>query len=130
MVGARDKIRREDDNLNIDLSIAHLFFCGTSDNGCVNGWELGPALDRCRKVGVGNESDNPYQTGRFDVKGFLLLCAFLAGGVRNYFLIARKQLVGEALLLEEWLFSLIFSGIKSAYRDPQPSKRRAFMQLR
>lgn len=50
-------------NLNLredlDLSEAHLFFCGT-DHGCSSGWKIEPALKRCKEVGVGLERDFPY----------------------------------------------------------------------
>lgn len=59
---SRVRIDREDPHYNIELSKAHLFFCGTT-NGCQDGWTPANALKRCREHGVGKESDFRY-TGK------------------------------------------------------------------
>lgn len=59
---ARHRIERKDASLAIDLSEAHLFFCGCG-RCCDDGWDFEPALTFCRDNGVGNEADFPY-TGR------------------------------------------------------------------
>lgn len=45
--------------LDIDLSEAHLFFCGCG-NCCGTGWNFPPALDFCKNTGVARDSDFPY----------------------------------------------------------------------
>ena len=48
--------------LSIDLSEAHLFYCGCG-NCCVPGWNFPPALDFCKNTGVGLEASFPYTPG-------------------------------------------------------------------
>jgi C1A family cysteine protease len=63
---ARYRIKLQDVNHPIDLSEAHLFFCGGPPDGCEAGWNPGDALKFCRDYGVAAESDFPYrpqQTG-------------------------------------------------------------------
>jgi hypothetical protein len=48
--------------LNIDLSEAHLFYCGCG-NCCGTGWNLVAALNFCKATGVGKEADFPYTPG-------------------------------------------------------------------
>lgn len=43
----------------LDLSEAHLFFCGCSEC-CEEGWDFPSALEHARMVGIGLESDMPY----------------------------------------------------------------------
>jgi C1A family cysteine protease len=57
---SRAKIHRQDAHYEIELSKAHLFFCGVQ-NGCENGWTPGLALKRCRDRGVGREANFRYQ---------------------------------------------------------------------
>jgi C1A family cysteine protease len=57
---SRAKIQNEEPFLSLDLSKAHLFFCGT-ENGCEAGWSPGHALKFCRESGIGLEKDLPYQ---------------------------------------------------------------------
>jgi C1A family cysteine protease len=64
---SRIRIKRQDASYDIDLSEAHLFFCGTK-NGGEDGWQIGSALERCRDVGVGLESDFPYSAKQPECK--------------------------------------------------------------
>ena len=68
VLGSRIKIGRADAKFDIDLSVAHLFFCGAGDNACEDGWQIGQALNRSRKYGVGKESDFPYQDRQIKCK--------------------------------------------------------------
>lgn len=45
---------------DLDLSEAHLFFCGTT-NACGLGWIYTKALEQAKRAGVGLESDFPYE---------------------------------------------------------------------
>ncbi|WP_082494437.1 MULTISPECIES: C1 family peptidase [unclassified Methylobacterium] len=47
---------------SIDLSEAHLFYCG-APNSCDQGWFYTKALDYAKKHGIGQESDFPYTPG-------------------------------------------------------------------
>lgn len=57
---ARLKIKMQDPYLSIDLSEAHLFFCGGPNDGCEAGWHPAEALKFCRDNGVCAERDFPY----------------------------------------------------------------------
>ena len=59
---ARINIACNNPNLDVDLSEAHLFYCGCG-NCCANGWNFPPALDFCKNNGVGLESSFPYTPG-------------------------------------------------------------------
>jgi C1A family cysteine protease len=56
---SRTRIVCKNANLAIDLSEAHLFFCGCN-NCCGTGWDFAPALNFCRSTGVGQEASFPY----------------------------------------------------------------------
>ena len=58
---SRMKIGEKDPNLEIDLSEAHLFFCGAGEYGCEEGWSTGQALKFCREQGVGSATAFRYQ---------------------------------------------------------------------
>ena len=61
---ARVRIAHETPDLALELSTAHLFFCGTAaqgmTNACAKGWDFAPALKHLRDTGVGMERDFPY----------------------------------------------------------------------
>jgi C1A family cysteine protease len=59
---ARLNIVCNDQNLDVDLSEAHLFYCGCG-SCCDTGWNFPPALDFCKNTGVGLESSFPYTPG-------------------------------------------------------------------
>ena len=59
---SRAKWTQEDSDLPIDLSVAHLFFCGAGE-ACETGWEIDQALKFCRDYGVGREKNFPYTLG-------------------------------------------------------------------
>ena len=58
----RARIRAENAGMQIDLSEAHLFYCGAG-LACDIGWEFEQALTFCRSTGVGKEADFPYSPG-------------------------------------------------------------------
>lgn len=53
-------ILQNNPNINLNLSEAHLFFCGGSC-GCSFGWWIPPALDYAKDHGVSDERCFPYQ---------------------------------------------------------------------
>lgn len=53
---SRAKWGQNNPNLPIDLSVAHLFFCGAG-KACETGWDIERALKFCREHGVGREND-------------------------------------------------------------------------
>jgi C1A family cysteine protease len=59
---ARINIACNNPNLDVDLSEAHLFYCGCG-NCCDPGWNFPPALDFCKNTGVGKEASFPYTPG-------------------------------------------------------------------
>ncbi|WP_083467988.1 C1 family peptidase [Methylobacterium tarhaniae] len=62
MLESRVRILRNDPNLEIDLSEAHLFSCGCT-NCCDTGWHNQKALKFAKKKGIGLEKDFPYKPG-------------------------------------------------------------------
>ncbi|MBS1839964.1 MAG: peptidase C1 [Acidobacteria bacterium] len=58
------RVQRNDPNLAVDLSEAHLFYCYAKSQGrnCGNGWWVPPALDSY-KTGVVDEACFPYTAG-------------------------------------------------------------------
>ncbi len=54
------KISSQTPDANLDLSEAHLFFCGCG-NCCKLGWEFEPALEFCENTGIVDELCFPYQ---------------------------------------------------------------------
>ena len=59
---ARVNIACKNPALDVDLSEAHLFYCGCG-NCCSTGWGFQAALDFCKNTGVGKEADFPYIPG-------------------------------------------------------------------
>jgi C1A family cysteine protease len=53
--------------LSLDLSEAHLFYCGCG-NCCDTGWNFPPALDFCKNTGIALESAFPYTPGNQSCK--------------------------------------------------------------
>lgn len=56
---SRSRISIDDESLDIDLSEAHLFFCGAGQ-ACNLGWDFVSALKFCQATGVGEETQFPY----------------------------------------------------------------------
>lgn len=59
---SRVRIACKNAGFSIDLSEAHLFYCGCG-NCCGTGWNFPPALNFCKTTGVGKETDFPYTPG-------------------------------------------------------------------
>jgi C1A family cysteine protease len=57
--------QRNDPNLNIDFSEAHLFYCiaKSQNRNCGNGWWVAPALDAFKNPGIVDEASFPYTAG-------------------------------------------------------------------
>ena len=62
VIEARVRISSNNANMAIDLSEAHLFYCGTP-NSCETGWYPLQALNFARTTGIGKEADFPYVPG-------------------------------------------------------------------
>ena len=64
-VESRLRVQRNDPNLAVDLSEAHLFFCHARDEGrtCANGWWPQKAFDAFKNKGVADEACYPYANG-------------------------------------------------------------------
>lgn len=62
------RVQRNDPNLDIDLSEAHLFFCLGKDQGvtCQTGWMPDKAFACAANTGIADEACFPYDTGRTD----------------------------------------------------------------
>lgn len=57
---ARDAIRKKDTDPTLDLSEAHLFFCGCG-KCCTTGWHPSKGMEFVEKFGVGLEASFPYK---------------------------------------------------------------------
>jgi C1A family cysteine protease len=59
------RVKRNDANLAVDLSEAHLFYCHAATQGrnCGNGWWVDPALEAFKTAGVVDEACYPYTAG-------------------------------------------------------------------
>jgi len=59
------RVKRNDPNLQVDLSEAHLFYCHAAAQGrnCSNGWWVDPALDAFKNPGVVDDACYPYTPG-------------------------------------------------------------------
>jgi C1A family cysteine protease len=59
------RVKRNDPNLQVDLSEAHLFYCHAATQGrnCGNGWWVDPALEAFKNIGVVDEACYPYTPG-------------------------------------------------------------------
>lgn len=68
------RVQRQDPNLNIDLSEAHLFFCLGKPQGvtCATGWMPDKAFACAANPGIADEACYPYNTSKTDCSG---LCA-------------------------------------------------------
>jgi C1A family cysteine protease len=65
---SRVRLACKNAGMAIDLSEAHLFYCGCG-NCCGTGWNFPPALDFCKNPGVGVETSFPYTPGNQPCKG-------------------------------------------------------------
>ncbi|OEU69904.1 MAG: hypothetical protein BA863_07785 [Desulfovibrio sp. S3730MH75] len=64
---SRAKIQKNDPNLAVNLSEAHLFFCGCG-KCCGSGWNFAPALNFIKSTGVVDEKCYPYKGVNQDCK--------------------------------------------------------------
>lgn len=64
-IESRLRVQRNDPNLAIDLSEAHLFFCHGRDDGasCSTGWWPQKAFDAIKSKGIVDEACYPYENG-------------------------------------------------------------------
>ena len=69
-IESRIRIACKNANLAIDLSEAHLFYCGCG-NCCGTGWNFSPALDFAKNTGIVVESAFPYTPGNQPCKSGL-----------------------------------------------------------
>lgn len=64
---SRAKIQKNNPNLSVDLSEAHLFYCGCG-KCCRRGWNFPPALNFLKNTGVVDEKCYPYKPVDQDCK--------------------------------------------------------------
>jgi C1A family cysteine protease len=92
------RIQRNNANLAVDLSEAHLFFCVGPATGasCTNGWSISPAVDACKMPGIADEASFPY-TDREQP------CNLLPDWENRVIKIAGWHTVSEPAELKNWL---------------------------
>lgn len=98
------RLQRNDPNLAIDLSEAHLFFCHGKDSGrnCSNGWWVENALIAFKDKGVADEECYKYDDGlaRQDCSG---LCS--DANNRAMKIAGFENLTGNPTKIKEWISS-------------------------
>jgi len=93
------RLRRNNPDLAIDLSEAHLFYCLARNQGrnCGNGWWAGPALDCFKDPGVTDEACYPYTAGDQN-------CTNLCGDWQNRVTkIAAWHEINSAASMKDWI---------------------------
>jgi C1A family cysteine protease len=96
------RVQRNDPNLAVNLSEAHLFFCLGRDSGasCANGWWPQNAFDAFKSTGVADEACYSYDSGlaKQDCSG---LCADWANRVAK--ITGYTELTGKPAQVKEWV---------------------------
>jgi len=94
LAALESRIRRACKNANmvIDLSEAHLFYCGCG-KCCNRGWTFAPALDFCKKTGVGLEASFPYTPTNEPCKSGVKSYAWITGWTRVLSVADRKNII-------------------------------------
>ncbi len=75
---SRIRIQRDDPTLELDLSEAHLFFCGCGEC-CDTGWTPDQALEFCVEKGVCEEAQFPYQSRNTPCPDTPFRCSTISG---------------------------------------------------
>jgi len=117
---SRIKIACKSATMAVDLSEAHLFYCGCG-NCCDTGWDFGPALDFCKQTGVANDADFPYTPGNQPCKQGLAAYAKISGWTqiaaipdRKTVLATKGPVVGGLAVYQDF-----FSYRSGVYRHTQ-----------
>ncbi|MBL8895776.1 MAG: hypothetical protein JNJ53_14330 [Rhizobiales bacterium] len=95
------RFKRDQPDLAIDLSEAHLFYCHARNQGrrCNNGWWVPPALDAIKSIGVSDEACYPYTAGD-------QACSNLCTDWQNrVFKITAWTEIASPAAMKEWLSS-------------------------
>lgn len=103
-VESRLRVQRNDPNLNINLSEAHLFFCHGKDDGaaCNTGWWPQKAFDAFKSKGVADEACYPYDNG-LETKDCSGLCSNWANRVTK--ITGYTALTKQPAKIKEWISS-------------------------
>ena len=101
-VESRLRVQRNDANLAVDLSEAHLFFCHARARGrnCSTGWWPNEALDDFKSKGVVDEACYPYNLSNTDCSGLCSNWAERAVKITGY-----TVLTGKAAQIKDWISS-------------------------
>ena len=93
-IEARINLACKQQNLNKNLSEAHLFFCGCG-NCCGNGWNFPPALDFCKNTGIGLEADFAYSDSDQPCKQGVKPFTKISGWTKLLSMADRKKVLAE-----------------------------------
>jgi C1A family cysteine protease len=101
-VESRLRVQRNDPNLAVDLSEAHLFFCHGRDSGasCSNGWWPQKAFDAFKSKGVVDEACYPYDLSNTDCSGSDLCSNWSQRVVK---ITGYTALTNQPAQIKEWL---------------------------
>jgi len=89
---SRVRIACKNATMAIDLSEAHLFYCGCG-NCCGTGWNFAPALNFCQGTGVGTESSFPYTPGNQPCKSGVTPYAKITSWAQVLSIADRKNII-------------------------------------
>lgn len=79
----------------LDLSEAHLFFCGAGQ-ACAQGWQFEPALVQARDTGVGDEANFPYTPSNQPCRNIPIVARVKPGWGRPVSSRARKAAIATS----------------------------------
>lgn len=99
-VEGRLRVQRNDPNLDVNLSEAHLFFCHARDRGygCSTGWWPQQAFDDFQSKGVADDACYPYNLSNTDCSG---LCSNWASRVVK--ISGYTNLTSKPAEIKEWV---------------------------
>lgn len=107
-VEARIRIACNDPSYDVDLSEAHLFYCGCG-NCCGTGWNFPPALDFAKNSGVWDESSFPYtpanqpcRSGSFPATKISSWTSLLATAERKNTLASKGPIVAGMAVYQDF----------------------------
>jgi len=91
-IEARVNIACNDTTIDLDLSEAHLFYCGCG-NCCGGGWTFEPALDFCKNNGVGLDVNFPFTPNNQPCRQGVAPAVKITNWTRVFSIADRKNII-------------------------------------
>ena len=110
--------------LDMDLSEAHLFYCGCG-NCCGGGWNFAPALDFCKNNGVGLDSSFRYTPGNQPCPPGVPVAMKITNWTRVFAIVDRKNILATKgpMVAGMRMFQDFFSYQSGVYRHVSGAER-------